>query len=308
MHKKNQTSVTTFLLLGFQNHHSLNILLFLVFLIFYMVTITGNLLIILSVSIFKSLNSPMYLFLCQLSICDILITSNIVPYMLHVILRKEEIISFIGCMTQFYLFGTFATTECILLAVMSYDRYVAICNPLQYVSLMDTTKCFNLTILSWLIGFILMLFTVFQVSRLNFCGSNVIDHFFCDLAPLLLLSCSDISFVEIENFILGFPATFCPFTFIIATYIYIFTTIIRIPSSIGRQKAFSTCSSHLTIVCIYYGTLVAAYLFLSKEKTSNVSKVISLLYTVVTPLLNPIIYSLRSKEIKTSLVKLIAIM
>ncbi|MEE6506009.1 hypothetical protein FKM82_007461, partial [Ascaphus truei] len=305
MHEENQTTVSVFLLMGFPNLHSFSTLLFLIFLFVYIGTFAGNLLIIALVGTSQSLNSPMYFFLRQLSTCDILLITVIVPYMLCVILREGETISFFGCILQFELFGSLATTECLLLAVMSYDRYLAICYPLRYASIMDIRLCLHLAIWPWILGFGMMMVTAIQVSRLHFCGPNAIDHFFCDLAPLLELSCSDTFFVEAENLALGIPATFGPFLFITATYVYIFITILRIPTTTGRQKAFSTCSSHLTVVFLYYGTLVAAYLFLSKGHSLNVNKVLSLLYTVVTPLSNPIIYSLRSKEIKAALGKVI---
>ncbi|KAM4749384.1 olfactory receptor 6B3-like [Rhinophrynus dorsalis] len=206
--------------------------------------------------------------------------------------------SFVGCFTQLYFFGALVTTEFFLLSVMSYDRYLAICNPLHYSSLMSFQRCLHLVLCSWVMGFIVTLSTVLRVLGLQFCGPNVIDHFFCDLAPLLKLSCSDTSVVDLINFVIGFPITFLPLMFIIATYIYIFHTILRIPSTTGRQKAFYTCSSHLTVVSIYYGTLMTAYLFNSKEHSLNLSKALSFLYTVVTPFLNPIIYSLRNKDIK----------
>ncbi|KAM4749410.1 olfactory receptor 6P1-like [Rhinophrynus dorsalis] len=211
---------------------------------------------------------------------------------------------FVGCFTQLYFFGASAATECILLSVMSYDRYLAICNPLRYSSLMSFQRYLRLVLCSWVMGFILTLSTVLRVLELQFCGPNVIDHFFCDLAPLLKLSCSDTSFFDLMNFVIGFPITFLPLMFIIATYIYIFHTILKIPSASGRQKAFYTCSSHLTVVSIYYGTLIAAYMFHSKEHSLNLNKLLSFLYTVVTPFLNPIIYSLRNKDIKTVLAKL----
>ncbi|KAM4749412.1 olfactory receptor 6M1-like [Rhinophrynus dorsalis] len=246
----------------------------------------------------------MYFFLSHLSCCDILLTSLIAPLLMSLLSGDIKKISFIGCLAQFYLFGALATTECFLLSVMSYDRYIAICNPLRYASLMNFQRCFHLVFWCWLIAFSLMLNTALQVGKLYFCGPNVIDHFFCDLAPLLQLSCSNTSFVETENLVVGFPSTFLPLIFIIATYIYIFHTILKIPSTFGRQKAFYTCSSHLTVVSIYYGTLIVAYLFLTKKHSLNLNKALSFLYTVVTPSLNPIIYSLRSKDIKTALAKL----
>ncbi|KAM4749407.1 olfactory receptor 1J2-like [Rhinophrynus dorsalis] len=197
-----------------------------------------------------------------------------------------------------------AVTECFLLSVMSYDRYLAICNPLYYSSLMSFQRCLHLVLCSWFMDFIVTLSSVLRLHGLQFCGPNVIDHFFCDLAPLLQLSCSDSSFVELINFVVGFPVTFLPLMFIITTYIYILHTILRIPSTSGRQTGFYTCSSHLTVVSVYYGTLMTAYLFNSKEHSLNLSKALSFLYTVVTPFLNPIIYSLRNKDIKMVLAKL----
>ncbi|CAH2272505.1 olfactory receptor, partial [Pelobates cultripes] len=302
---KNQTTVTYFVLLGFPDLHSFSILLFLLFLLLFFLTVAGNLLIILSVFISHSLHSPMYFFLSHLSSCDVLLTTAIVPLMLRVIIAEGDSISFVGCITQFYFFGALATTECLLLSVMSYDRYMAICQPLRYSSLMDYRRCYNLVFWSWFTAFMVMLNTAIQMCRLKFCGPNVINHFFCDLNPLLQLACSDTSFVEIQNLITGGPATFLPLLFICGTYIYIFITILRIPSATGRQKAFYTCSSHLTVVILYYGTLIVAYLLLSKENSLNINKLLSLLYTVGTPLINPLIYSLRNKKIKSALLKLV---
>nr|DBA29711.1 TPA: hypothetical protein GDO54_005773 [Pyxicephalus adspersus] len=301
----NQTVVTRFILLGFQNLHNYKSALFLVFLLLYVITISGNLLIISLVAVSQSLSSPMYFFLSHLSSCDLLLTSVIVPLMMNIIVREKESVPFFGCITQFYLFGALATAECLLLAVMSYDRHVAICNPLRYFAIMDLPKCIQLAFWSWFVAFAVMLTTTIQICRLNFCGPNIIDHFFCDLAPLLQLSCSDTTFMEVHNLVTGLPATFLPLMYITATYISIFITILRIPTKIGRQKAFYTCSSHLTVVSIYYGTLVVVYLFLSKEQSLNVNKVLSLLYTVVTPLVNPIIYSLRNQEIKLAFLRLV---
>ncbi|KAM3924495.1 olfactory receptor 6P1-like [Leptodactylus fuscus] len=247
----------------------------------------------------------MYFFLCHLSSCDLLLSAVIVPLMLHIISTDSGSVSFFRCFTQFYLFGALATTECLLLSVMSYDRYVAICNPLRYFSIMDFQRRLHLVFWCWVISFSVMLNTAFNVKKLQFCGPNIIDHFFCDLAPLLQLSCSDTSFVEMVNLLTGVPATFCPLLYITGTYTSIFVTILKIPTTTGRQKAFFTCSSHLTVVCLYYGSLMVAYLFLSKNQTSGVNKILSLLYTVVTPLVNPIIYSLRNREIKVAFYKLV---
>ncbi|KAM4749399.1 olfactory receptor 11L1-like [Rhinophrynus dorsalis] len=301
----NQTTVEYFILLGFHDISNFRSVLFLIVLLIYMLTITGNLMIILLVSFSQTLNSPMYFFLSHLSSCDLLLTTDISPIMMSLMLTKRKTISFAGCFTQFYFFGALVATECLLLMVMSYDRYLAICNPLHYSYLMNFHRCLYLVFCAWVTAFSMALALVLQVLGLQFCGPNVIDHFYCDLLPLLQLSCSDTSFAQRTSFLLGFPGTFLPLMFIIATYIYIFHAILRIPSTTGRQKAFYTCSSHLTVVSMYYGTIITTYLFHSKQHSLNLSKVLSFLYTVVTPFLNPIIYSLRNKDIKTVLTKLI---
>ncbi|XP_031754242.1 olfactory receptor 6N1-like [Xenopus tropicalis] len=302
MNEENQTTVADFLLLGFNDLYSFRDVLFICLFLIYLATVSGNLMIIVLVTFSPRLDSPMYFFLGHLSCCDLLLTTVIVPLMLDSILT-EVTISFVGCFAQFYLFGSLATTECYILSVMSYDRYLAICDPLHYSSAMNLKRCFHLAFWCWVLAFLLMLLTAVQVGRLKFCGPNVIDHFFCDLAPLLQLSCSDTAFVEAENLVVGVPSTFLPLLYITKTYMSIFCAILKIPSAIGKKKAFYTCSSHLTVVCIYYGTLIVAYLFLSKSHSLNLNKVLSLLYTVLTPLLNPLIYSLRNKEIKKALSK-----
>ncbi|XP_077329923.1 olfactory receptor 5G9-like [Lithobates pipiens] len=304
----NQTVVTRFILLGFQDCNNCKGFLFIVFLLLYAVTVSGNLLIIILVAVSQSLSTPMYFFLSHLSSCDLLLSSVIAPLMMDTILTAKESISLSGCIGQFFLFGVLATTECLLLAVMSFDRYVAICNPLRYSSIMDLRRCIQLVIWSWFMPIFVMLTLAIQMGRLDFCGPNVIDHFFCDLAPILQLSCSDTTILEVQDFVAGLPLTFIPLMYISATYISIFAKILRIPTTKSRQKAFYTCSSHLTVVSIYYGTLISVYLSFSKDHPSNISKLLSLLYTVITPLLNPIIYSFRNQEIKLALFKLVNVL
>ncbi|XP_075433833.1 olfactory receptor 5G29-like [Ascaphus truei] len=269
-------------------------------------TLTGNLLIIVLVSSSHKLHSPMYFFLSHLSLCDILITATIVPNMLHGILEEGATISFNGCITQFYIFCVSSATECLLLTVMSYDRYLAICHPLRYTSIMDIRLQYHLVFWSWFLGFTLTLFIVTQLGMLPFCGPNTIDHVFCDIVPLLELSCIDSSFLKLEDVVVSIPLTFFSFIFIIVTYVSIFLTILRIPSTSGRQKAFSTCSSHLTVVSLYYVTLITIYQVPSTGHSINFNKVLSLLYIVLTPLFNPIIYSLRSQDIRAAFKKLIS--
>ncbi|KAM4706781.1 olfactory receptor 11A1-like [Discoglossus pictus] len=206
-----------------------------------------------------------------------------------------------SCISQLYFFGASTITECCLLTVMSYDRYLAICKPLHYTTVMDFRLCLCLVTWSWMMGFIIPSVVSFLLSQLQFCGPFVIDHFFCDLTPILDVSCSDTSIVEIETTVSSIPLGVFQFIFIIVTYILIAINILKISSNTGRQKAFATCSSHLTVVCTYYATLLTTYMVPSKGQSRNINKILSLLYTVLTPLFNPIIYSFRSQEIRSAL-------
>ncbi|XP_075715760.1 olfactory receptor 5G26-like [Rhinoderma darwinii] len=296
--QNNLTAVTEFFLLGFQGSQHPRIVLFCLFIMIYCGTICGNLLIIILVSISKNLHTPMYFFISQLSISDILLTTDIVPNLLHLLLINGGTISFTGCIFQFYIFCVCEASECLLLAVMSYDRYVAICNPLRYASIMTPACCVKLVALCWLVGFTITLSDNISISMLQFCGPNIIDHFFCDLVPLLAISCSDTFIVQLEMYLLSFPVAIIPSIIIITSYVNIVSAILRIPSSTGRHKAFSTCSSHLTVVSIFYWTIFCVYIFPTKGETMTISKVLSLIYTVCTPFINPIIYSLRNKDIR----------
>ncbi|XP_063312532.1 olfactory receptor 10A7-like [Pelobates fuscus] len=297
----NQTQTNEFLMLGFQTTYKFRILLFIVFLIMYVLTITGNLLIVTLIFTCNQLKSPMYFFLSNLSVCEILLTTNIVPNMLYLLLVGQGFVSILKCFLQFYFFGTAATTECFLLAVMSYDRYVAVCNPLRYNSIMDRSFCLHLAISVWVIGLMATVATIILLSMLHFCGPNIIDHFFCDREPILQLSCSDTVVVRIESLVFSFLITLWPFMLIIWSYASIISSILKLTVTIDRQKSFSTCSSHLVVVTMYYGSLIIMYVAPSADQSFNISKLLSLLYTVVTPLLNPIIYSLRNKDIKRAL-------
>ncbi|XP_075200095.1 olfactory receptor 5G9-like [Anomaloglossus baeobatrachus] len=301
--ERNVTAVTEFFLIGFEGSQDLRVFLFFLLMVAYSGTICGNLLIITLVSSNKNLHTPMYFFISQLSISDILLTTDIVPNILHILLNNGGKISFFRCMIQFYFFCVSITFECLLLAVMSYDRYVAICNPLRYASIMTSAQCVKLAAMCWMVGFTIILSDTISISMLRFCGSNVINHLFCDLVPLLAISCSDVFIIQLELYILSFPGAIIPSTVIILSYINIVSTILRISSSTGRQKAFSTCSSHLTVVSIFYWTLLSVYVFPTQEKSSTTGKVLSLLYTVLTPFINPIIYSLRNKDIKKAVQK-----
>ncbi|CAI9603750.1 unnamed protein product [Staurois parvus] len=270
-------------------------------LVIYLLTILWNLLIIILVFYNKSLQSPMYFLLTQLSKNDILLSSVIAPKMLNVVLYDNGKITLIGCIIQFYFFASMETYECFLLAVMCYDRYLAICRPLHYSALMNIQLCLKLVAICWLLSLSVVFLDTITLSKLQFCQSNIIDHFFCDLGPLLEISCSDTYIIKLEIFLLSTPIIIIPAFVIIISYAYIIFAILKIQSKDGRQKTFSTCSSHLSVVIMFYGTLFCIYIIPSVGKLVNIKKFLSLAYTVVTPLMNPIIYGLRSQEIKKAL-------
>ncbi|XP_040197860.1 olfactory receptor 154-like [Rana temporaria] len=245
----------------------------------------------------------MYFFLSHLSVCDILISTNVTPKTLQVLLTGRHLLSFSSCHTQLYFFGAFTGTECCLLSVMSYDRYLAICDPLHYSFIMKRHLPQFLATLCWLVGFFVSMIIESFVVALDYCGPNVIDHFFCDLTRLLELSCSDTKMTDICVTIIVSIIGIFQVVFVIVTYICIFTSILQISSITGRQKIFSTCSSHLAVVSTYYGTLIALYVAPSSGHFQTLNKVLSLLNTIITPLLNPIIYSLRNKEIRSAFSK-----
>ncbi|XP_075701345.1 olfactory receptor 5P55-like [Rhinoderma darwinii] len=291
----NQTE--EFVLIGFGRLYNLRQLVFTVFFMVYMATLLGNVLIILLVVRIPQLHTPMYYFLLHLSFCDIVFTTNIAPTMLHNILHDVGKMSMRHCVSQFYVNGASSIAECYILTLMSYDRYLAICNPLHYATTMDLDACLRLVGSSWLSGLVITLCTTIMLFDRDFCGPKVIDHFMCELTPLLKLSCSDTFFLEAAIFVLSIPIIIIPFVFIVVTYINIFLTVLKIPSSIGRQKTFSTCSSHLTSVGTYYGTLTIIYVVPRRGHFLSINKTLHLLYAVVTPLFNPIIYSLRNQDI-----------
>ncbi|XP_031747569.1 olfactory receptor 226-like [Xenopus tropicalis] len=223
-----------------------------------------------------------------------MLTTEIVPLMLHGILKGGVTTWTSACITQLLFHGIAVTSECLILTVMSYDRYLAICNPFHYVSIMCSNLQLSLVSLCWFVSFTMSLIPVVLISKMEFCGSHTINHFFCDFAPLLELSCSDTSLVELIDMVLAIPLFLFPVLFITITYMCIFNAILKIPTTTGRHKAFSTCSSHLTTVTIFFGILVAVYIVPSND--NSMSKIISLIYTVVIPLFNPLIYSLRNQE------------
>ncbi|KAM5171573.1 olfactory receptor 11L1-like [Mantella aurantiaca] len=292
-------------ILGFQFPQKINVLVFFLLLMIYFIAICGNLLIITLVFYSKSLHSPMYFFLSQLAVSDILLITDILPNILHMVLMKEAIIPLSVCITQFYFFAVMEVLECFLLTVMSYDRYLAICKPLHYSLIMNHQLCWSIIVICWILSFLAAMIDIITISKMQFCGPYIIDHFFCDLDPILGLACGDISIIQLEVMLLVIIVAVIPFFIIVISYFYIIFTIFKIPSVTGRQKVFSTCSSHLIVVSTYYVTLMSVYMVPSRGQLQNITKFFSLLYTILTPVLNPIIYSLRNKDLNNVVGKLI---
>ncbi|XP_010599214.2 putative olfactory receptor 5AK3 [Loxodonta africana] len=301
MTQGNDTEVTEFFLLGFGGQHKFRYVLFIVFLVIYMTSIMGNIGMILLIKTDPRLQTPMYFFLQHLAFVDICYTSAITPKMLQNFIVENKSISFVGCTIQLFIYGTFVTTDCYLLATMAVDRYVAICNPLHYPTVMCRRVCIQLVAGSYVVGSInASIHTGFTFS-LSFCKSNIINHFFCDVPPILSLSCSSIKInILLLAVFVGFNVTFTVMV-VIFSYIYILGAILKMSSTAGRKKAFSTCASHLTAVTIFYGTLFYMYLQPHSNNSEENMKVVSTFYGIVIPMLNPLIYSLRNKEVKEAL-------
>ncbi|KAM9636094.1 olfactory receptor 5AC1-like [Trichechus inunguis] len=297
MAEENETLVTEFVLMGLTDRPELQVPLFLVFLVIYLTTMVGNLGLITLIWKDSHLYMPMYLFLGSLAFADACTSSSVTPKMLMNFLSKNLMISIFDCMTQVYFFGSSATTECFLLVVMAYDRYVAICNPLLYSVVMSNSLCTQLIGVSYVIGFLHSMIHVTLLFRLTFCRSNIIPYFYCEILQLLKISCTD---PTINTYlILIFSAFIQVFTFmaIIVSYTCVLFAILKKKSEKGRSKAFSTCSAHLLSVSLFYGTLFFMYVRPGSGPAENQDKLYSLFYTIIIPLLNPFIYSLRNKEV-----------
>ncbi|XP_068129312.1 olfactory receptor 5AP2-like [Hyperolius riggenbachi] len=298
MNIKNETQQTLFKFSGLTDDKDIIPFLFTLFLLVYMVTICGNVGMMAIVHISPSLHTPMYYFLSYLSMVDLFYSSVITPKMLSDLLSEEKAISFVGCALQFYFYVSLASTEVFILSSMSYDRYVAVCHPLHYISVMTKNKCAGLVHLAFSASFVHSSAQTSCLFSLKYCRSNLIDHFYCDISPLMRLSCSK---TETCNFITLFFVCFCTLTSlttILVSYACIIVSILRMKSASGRWKAFSTCSSHLTCASIFYATVFFTYLHPSSSVQETRDKVASVLYSVVIPMLNPLIYSLRNQEVK----------
>ncbi|KAM3823671.1 olfactory receptor 5V1-like [Vipera latastei] len=297
---QNQTTLSEFIILGFQNLQELQYLLFSVFLTIYLFTMLWNTSII-TIAIFdQKLRTPMYFFLGNLSFLDICYTSTTIPQMLDLILKDRSSISYMACVLQLYFFFSFVGTECLLLAVMALDRYVAICNPLHYSLFMRRWVCLQLAITCWVGGFLNSAIHTYFALRLPFCGDNRLDAFYCDIPPLLKLSCGDVSLNQKLLLSIGLLIAWTPLVCILLSYASIIFTVLKMQSAERRQKAFSTCSSHLTVVLLYYGSCIFTYLRPVPSQSSVNTKLTPLMYSILTPLLNPIIYTLRNKDVRNA--------
>ncbi|KFQ45740.1 Olfactory receptor 1052, partial [Nestor notabilis] len=299
----NHTSAAEFILKGLSDQAEMKAALFVLLLLIYALTLLGNAGIIVAIRSHPRLHTSMYFFLGSLSIVDICFSSVTAPKTLVNFLSERKTISFAGCMGQAFFYIVFVTTECFLLAVMAYDRYVAICNPLLYSSVMTQRLCMVLVLGCYIGGVLNAIIQMTFIIRLPFCSSNVINHFFCDVPPLLTLSCASTYISEMILFSLAGVIELSTISAILVSYIFIFFAILKIRSAEGRQKAFSTCVSHLTVVIMLYGTTIFMYLRPSSSYSLNTDKVVSVFYTVVIPMLNPLIYSLRNKEMKDALMR-----
>ncbi|XP_043308748.1 olfactory receptor 6M1-like [Cervus elaphus] len=297
MATRNQTTITEFTLLSFPPVEGLQTLLFVILLLVYMLTITGNIVIISLIWTNNHLQTPMYFFLSNLSFLDILFTTTIAPKLLACLLEEEKTISFAGCISQTYFYFFLGTVEFILLVVMSFDRYVAICNPLRYTIIMNSRVCLLLVLGCWVGAFLSVLCPTIVVSRLPYCTADI-SHFFCDIAPLLQAACIDTHFIEMISFLLSSLILLTSLLLTTVSYTYIISTIMRIPSAQGRQKAFSTCASHITVVSMAYGSNIFVYVRPNQNHSLEFDKIATVLITIVTPLLNPFIYSLRNEKVK----------
>ncbi|NXF41368.1 O10A7 protein, partial [Nyctibius bracteatus] len=297
----NITRVTHFILLGFTHLAQLQLLLFVVVLLVFTVTMTENILIVFIAAVDPALHTPMYYFLKHLSLIEICYSLDIVPKMLINLLSERKTSSFTACALQLNLILLFISAECFLLAIMAYDRYIAICHPLRYAIIMAKKTCRQMSAVAWLSGFPVAVGLTGWLFSMPFCKSNEVNHFFCDISPVLKLVCSDTNIFELLVFIATLLIMVLPFILITISYIYIIYTIVQMPMAESRRRVFSTCAAHLMVVTLFYCTTCLIHLYPKSSLSANNKKVVSLSYTVITPMLNPIIYSLRNNDVREAL-------
>ncbi|XP_021044990.1 olfactory receptor 1468-like isoform X1 [Mus pahari] len=301
----NQTVITQFFLLGLPIPPEHQHLFYALFLAMYLTTVLGNLIIIILIILDSHLHTPMYLFLSNLSFSDLCFSSVTMPELLYNMQSQDTSISYVGCLTQLYFFMVFADMENFLLVVMAYDRYMAICFPLHYMNIMSPKLCVCMVVLLWALTVLYSMLHTLLLARLSFCDDNMIPHFFCDISALLKLACSDIYINELMIFILGGLVTVIPFLLIVVSYVQIVSSILKVSSTQGIHKVFSTCGSHLSVVSLFYGTIIGLYLCPSANNSTVKKIAMAMMYTVVTPMLNPFIYSLRNRDIKDALIRVL---
>ncbi|XP_031207056.1 olfactory receptor 1468 [Mastomys coucha] len=305
MTEENQTVITQFLLLGLPIPPEHQHLFYALFLAMYLTTVLGNLIIIILIYLDSHLHTPMYLFLSNLSFSDLCFSSVTMPKLLQNMQSQVPSIPYAGCLAQLYFYLYFADLESFLLVAMAYDRYVAICFPLHYMSIMSPKLCLSLVLLSWVLTTFHAMLHTLLMARLSFCEDNVIPHFFCDISPLLKLSCSDTHVNELVIFVMGGLVIVIPFLLIVVSYARVVTSILKVPSVRGIHKVFSTCGSHLSVVSLFYGTIIGLYLCPTANNSTVKETVMAMMYTVVTPMLNPFIYSLRNRDMKGALARVL---
>ncbi|XP_046528330.1 olfactory receptor 2G6 [Equus quagga] len=301
MEESNNSSEEGFLLLGFSDQPQLERILFVIILLFYILKLLGNTAIILVSFLDPKLHTPMYFFLSNLSCVDICFTTSVAPQVLVTMGKRDKTMSYGGCVAQLYVATGLGSSECILLAVMAYDRYAAVCQPLLYTTIMHPQLSASLASIAWLSGLITSLIQCSLTVQLPLCGHSKLDHIFCEVPVLIKLACVDTTFNEVELFVASVVFLIILVSLILASYGFITQAVLRIKSAAGRSKAFGTCSSHLIVVVIFYGTIIFMYLQPAKSSSKNQGQFVSLFYTIVTPLLNPVIYTLRNKDVKGAL-------
>ncbi|XP_004717453.1 olfactory receptor 2W1 [Echinops telfairi] len=307
MDQNNYSSIPGFILLGFSDHPSLETVLSGVVTIFYLITLAGNTAIILTSLLDAHLHTPMYFFLRNLSFLDLCFTTSIVPQMLVNLWGPDKTISYVGCVIQLYVYMWLGSIECLLLAVMSYDRFTAICKPLHYLVIMSPRLCLRMIIIVWCISLACSLVLCTLTLNLPRCGSNVLNHFLCELPAMVKIACVDTTAVEMLVFALGIVFVLTPLFLILVSYGYIARAVLRMKSKAGQRKAMNTCGSHLTVVSIFYGTIIYMYLRPGNSASQDQGKFLTLFYTIITPSLNPLIYTLRNKDMKNALRKLMRV-
>ncbi|XP_069077664.1 olfactory receptor 2K2-like [Pleurodeles waltl] len=303
MEHLNYSFESGFILLGFTSDSRMEMILFTAFLIIYISIIVGNTFILAVIRLSPQLQTPMYFFLSNLSFLDICYSTIIVPKMLEIFLSQKKTISFAGCASQMYLSLSLGETECILLTIMAIDRYVAICNPLRYMTIMNSAVCIRLAVGTWISGFLLSVSHVAFTLQLPLCGHNQINHFLCEVPAVLRLACSDVSLISVVVFVVGIIILMIPIVLILVSYTQIITSILRISTASGRYKAFSTCASHIIVVTLFYGTAMYIYMKPISNDSQESDTIVTVAYTVITPMVNPIIYTLRNKEVKGAMRK-----